>query len=148
MAELAEVGVLDLVADEGARNANLIATNDDDLLAGKELLGNDRGKATKKVVAAVDNNSFRHLDDSSVGRNMNDERWKVSRKNNLLNPLVVRSKAIKFEVRLLFCRHASKKRERERGERERLLTDKASSFRDRLQKIIAVMHLCIISSFM
>ena len=62
VAELAEVGVLDLVADKGARNADLIATNDDDLLAGKELLGNDRGKATKEVVAAVDNDSLRHLD--------------------------------------------------------------------------------------
>ena len=62
VAELAEVGVLDLVADERARNADLIATNDDDLLAGKKLLGNDRGKATKKVVAAVDNDSLRHLD--------------------------------------------------------------------------------------
>ena len=64
VAELAEVGVLDLVADERARNADLIATNDDDLLAGKELLGNDRGKATKKVVAAVDNDSLRHLGSS------------------------------------------------------------------------------------
>ena len=62
VAELAEVGVLDLVADEGARNTDLIATNDDDLLAGKELLGNDRGKTTKEVVAAVDNDSLRHLD--------------------------------------------------------------------------------------
>ena len=62
VAELAEIGVLDLVADKGARNADLIATDDDDLLAGKELLGNDRGKATKKVVAAVDNDSLRHLD--------------------------------------------------------------------------------------
>lgn len=62
VAELAEIGVLDLLADKGARNADLIATDDDDLLAGKELLGNDRGKATKKVVAAVDNDSLRHLD--------------------------------------------------------------------------------------
>ena len=64
VAELAEVGVLDLVADKGSRDADLIATNDDDLLAGKELLGNDRGEATKKVVAAVDNDSLRHLGSS------------------------------------------------------------------------------------
>lgn len=77
VAELAEVGVLDLVADKGARNADLIATDDDDLLAGKELLGNDRGKATKKVVASVDNDSLRHLDSSVWGRNMDEERWGV-----------------------------------------------------------------------
>lgn len=112
VAELAEVGVLDLVADEGARNADLIATNDDDLLAGKELLGNDRGKATKKVVAAVDNDSLRHLD-SSVWVDM---RWGwrggcFLQKNNLLNPLIVRSKAITSkinEIRRNICRHASK----------------------------------------
>ena len=73
VAELAEVGVLDLVADKGARNADLIATDDDDLLAGKELLGNDRGKATKKVVASVNNDSLRHLGSSVWGRNMDEE---------------------------------------------------------------------------
>ena len=71
VAELAEVGVLDLVADKGSRDADLIATNDDDLLAGKELLRHNRGKATKKVVASVDNNSLRHLD-NSFGRNMTE----------------------------------------------------------------------------
>lgn len=66
--KLAEVGVLDLVTDEGARDADLIATNDDDLLSSKKLLGNNRGKATKKVVAAVDNDSLRHLDTFVWGR--------------------------------------------------------------------------------
>ena len=60
--KLTEVSILHLVADERARNADLIASHNHDLLASEELLGNNRGEATKKVVAAVDNDSLRHLD--------------------------------------------------------------------------------------
>ena len=41
-------------------DADLIASDDDDLLAGEELLGHDRGQAAQEVIASVDYNGFGH----------------------------------------------------------------------------------------
>ena len=43
----------------GPRNAHLFASDDDDLLSGQKLLGNDAGKAAQEMVAAVDDLDFR-----------------------------------------------------------------------------------------
>jgi hypothetical protein len=59
--ELTEVRILGLVANERARNANLVASDDDDLLASKKLLGDDTGQAAEQMVTSVDNDSLRHL---------------------------------------------------------------------------------------
>lgn len=40
----------------GARDGDLLATDDDDLLAAKQLLRNDGRKAPKKVATPIDDN--------------------------------------------------------------------------------------------
>ena len=47
---------LHLVAHHRAANDHLVAADDNNMLASKELLGNNRGKAAKKVVASVNDN--------------------------------------------------------------------------------------------
>jgi len=51
---LAELGVLRLVTDEGAGDDHLLATDEDDLLAGEEFLGHDGAESAVEVIAAVD----------------------------------------------------------------------------------------------
>jgi hypothetical protein len=48
-----ELGVLGLVADKGSRDNHLFATNEDDLLASKELLSDDGAEASVHVITAV-----------------------------------------------------------------------------------------------
>jgi hypothetical protein len=48
-----EVQVLDLVTDLSASNRQLLAADDGDLLAQKQLLGNDGGSATEDVVLQI-----------------------------------------------------------------------------------------------
>mmetsp|Transcript_3590 Transcript_3590/g.5190 ORF Transcript_3590/g.5190 Transcript_3590/m.5190 type:complete len:87 (-) Transcript_3590:85-345(-) len=55
---LAELGILDTVANQRSRDNHLVTSHNDDLLPGKQFLGNDGSQATKKVVTAVDNFSF------------------------------------------------------------------------------------------
>jgi hypothetical protein len=43
-----------LVAEEAARDVDLLAANDDNLLAIEDLLGDDGGQATKQMALAVD----------------------------------------------------------------------------------------------
>ena len=50
-----ELEVLDLVADLGAGHGDLLATDDGDLLAEEELLGDNGGGATENVILEVDN---------------------------------------------------------------------------------------------
>ena len=51
---LVQVGVvLQLVAEEGARNVDELGTDDDNLLAREELLSQGSGETTKKVSLAV-----------------------------------------------------------------------------------------------
>lgn len=53
---LVKVGVvLELVAEEGAGDVDELGSNDDNLLAGKELLGQGGGETTKEVTLAVHN---------------------------------------------------------------------------------------------
>jgi hypothetical protein len=70
---LAQKGhVLELVADEGARNLDLLAANDHDLLSLKKLLGHNGGQATKKMALAVNNDSLQLLSDSYYKYNQID----------------------------------------------------------------------------
>lgn len=50
----AELSVLGLVADEGARDDHFLATHKDNLLTGKEFLGHDGAEASVHVVTTVD----------------------------------------------------------------------------------------------
>ena len=45
--------VVHLVAEEAAGDVDLLTANDDDLLAVQNLLGDDRGEATKQMALAV-----------------------------------------------------------------------------------------------
>lgn len=59
---LAELSVLDAVANDGAGDAHLVASDDDDLLTGEELLGHHGCQTAEKVVAAVDDDGgFQNL---------------------------------------------------------------------------------------
>jgi len=51
---VAELSVFGLVTHKGARDDHFLATDEDDLLTGEELLGNDGSQATHEVVTAVD----------------------------------------------------------------------------------------------
>ena len=51
---VAELGILGLVTDEGSADDHLLATDEDDLLAGEEFLGHNGAQAAMEVVAAVD----------------------------------------------------------------------------------------------
>lgn len=50
--------VLELVADEGSGDLDLLAADHNDLLSLEELLGNDGGKTTEKVSLAIDDDSL------------------------------------------------------------------------------------------
>lgn len=43
-----------LVAEEGARNVDELTSDDGDLLAGKDLLGDNRSETAEEVALAVD----------------------------------------------------------------------------------------------
>lgn len=58
---LQELCELYLVSHDGARHHDRLATNDDDLLSLKELLGNYAGKTTKKMALAIDDGHPAHL---------------------------------------------------------------------------------------
>ena len=47
---------LEPVSEKGARNVNRLATDHNDTLSVNELLGNNRGKATEHMTAAIDDN--------------------------------------------------------------------------------------------
>lgn len=47
---------LTLVTEEGTRDVQLLAADDNDTLTGEGLLGNNGGKATQKVALTVDDN--------------------------------------------------------------------------------------------
>ena len=49
-------GFKHLVAEEAARNVDLLAPDDDNLLAVENLLRDNRSEATKKMALAVDDN--------------------------------------------------------------------------------------------
>jgi len=51
---IAELLVLGLVTYEGSGDDHLLTTDEDDLLASEELLGDDGTETTEKVVTAVD----------------------------------------------------------------------------------------------
>jgi len=56
---LAQEGhVLELVADEGARDLDLLAADHNNLLAHEELLGHNGGQASEKVALAVNDNGL------------------------------------------------------------------------------------------
>jgi len=50
---VAELGVLGLVTDKTSRDTHELRSDEDDLLTGKEFLGDDGRKATKEVVTAI-----------------------------------------------------------------------------------------------
>lgn len=54
-----EPHVLHFLADESTGEANLLASNDDDLLPIEQLLGHDRRQAPQHVVARIDDNALR-----------------------------------------------------------------------------------------
>lgn len=47
---------LTLVTEEGTRDVQLLAADDNDTLASESLLGNNGGKATQKMALTVDDN--------------------------------------------------------------------------------------------
>ena len=53
-----ELGVLSLVTDERARDNHLFATDEDDLLSGKEFLGHDGAETSVHVITTVNENGF------------------------------------------------------------------------------------------
>lgn len=48
-----------LVAEEAAGDVDLLASHDNDLLAGQDLLGDDRGQSTKEVTLAINDDGCR-----------------------------------------------------------------------------------------
>lgn len=54
-----EVVVAQLVAEETARDIDLFAPHNNNLLSGKDLFGNDGGQATKKVTLSIDHDGRR-----------------------------------------------------------------------------------------
>jgi len=55
---VAELGVLGLVTYERSRDDHLFATDEDDLLSGKELLGDNGAQTTIEVVTAIDDDGL------------------------------------------------------------------------------------------
>ena len=52
-------GLSHLVAEETARDVDLLASHDDNLLAGEDLLRDDRGQSTKEMTLAIDDDGCR-----------------------------------------------------------------------------------------
>jgi len=59
MAFVEEVMVAEFVAEEAARNVDLLAADDDDLLAREDLLGDNGGQPTQEMALAVNDNRTR-----------------------------------------------------------------------------------------
>jgi len=64
---LAKIGmVLELSAEELARDVQGLAADDDNLLAAKELLGDNAGQAAKQVALAIDHNLYERVQRSAI----------------------------------------------------------------------------------
>ena len=54
--DLSVIGITYFVSEKTTRDVNLFASHDNNLLAGKNLLGNNGGQPTKEMTLAIDNN--------------------------------------------------------------------------------------------
>jgi hypothetical protein len=72
-----------LVPEEAARNVDLLASHDDDFLAGENLLGDNRGQPTEEMALAIYDDRQRrecgHGDESALSRRKYGERRGRSR---------------------------------------------------------------------